>query len=273
MKKIILILLVFSATQLSSFAQEKQKEKKKAKKESKAKNETAQDKILLRNLLKKGESYEQTMENESKIQIMGMEIQMTQVITAKNVVTDVDAAGNLTQESTIEKFYMKQSNPMIGELEYDSENTSKQSPELAAQVGQIKGKKSILKITPTGQILEAPKEMSSTVGSSGQFPQQAVGVGDTWEISSTTNNPMLNKEITSNNQYKLIERTAGKAIIEINGKMVAEGKEIGSFSGKMTIEEATGITLESDILQKLNMQMQGMESQVEGKIKIKGKKI
>jgi hypothetical protein len=272
MKKIALILLV-TLISVGSFAQKKEKKEKKSKKELKAEAEAMKNKVLLRYKLKQGESYVQDMDNDIKFQIMGMDIPMVQRISTKNIVTNVDASGNLTQESTIEKFYMKQSNPMMGDVEYDSEDASKQSPDLAAQVGGMKGTKTTLKMTPTGKTLEAPKEAGIS-NSSNQFPEQPIGVGDTWELSSTSKNQMLgNKEVTSNNQYKLLERNAGKAIIEVNGKMIMESKEIGSIAGKMTIDEATGIVLESNLLQKMNIEVQGMEAQVESKIKLTGKKL
>lgn len=271
MKKIALILLI-SLIGVSSFAQKKQKEKKKSKKELKAEAEAMKNKVLLRYSLKKGESYEQNMENESKVQVMGMDVAVTQKISMKNLVTDVDASGNLNIETTNEKFYIKQSLPM-GEMEYDSEDASKQSPELTEQFGKVKGTKVTMKMSPTGKMLETDKNLNLP-NSSNQFPEQAVGVGDTWEMSSTSKNQMLgNKEMTSNNQYKLVERTGGKAIIEVTGKVVSEGKEIGTFSGKMTVEEATGIVLESNILQKMNTEIQGMEAQIEANIKLKGKKL
>lgn len=274
MKKIALVLLVVSLIGANSFAQKKEKKEKKSKKELKAEAEASKNKVLLRYNLKQGESYVQTMDNDMKIQIMGMEIPMLQKISTKNSVTNVDASGNLTQESTIEKFYMKQSNPMMGDMEYDSEDASKQSPELAEQLGKMKGTKTTMKMSPTGKVIEAPKEANGMSNSSNQYPEQPVGVGDTWELSSTSKNPMMgNKEVTSNNQYKLLERNGGKALVEVNGKIIMEGKEVGSISGKMTIEEATGIVLESNLIQKMNVEIQGMEAQVETNIKLMGKKL
>lgn len=270
MKKIVFILLV-SLIAVESFAQKKGKKQKKSQKELKA--EASKNKILLRYNLKQGESYEQIMENDMKMQIMGMDIPMLQKISTKNTVTDVDASGNLTQEVIIEKFYMKQSNPMAGgDLEYDSEDPQKQSPILAEQLGSMKGKKSSTKITPTGKILDAPKEAGMS-NSSNQYPEQAVGLGDTWELSSTSKNPMLGKEITSNSQYKLIERNAGKAIIEVNSKVISEGKEIGSISGKLTVDEQTGILLEGNMVQKMDTDIQGMEAKIETNIKLTGRKL
>lgn len=274
MKKIAFILFV-SFLAVDSFAQKKEKKEKKSKKELKAEAEAeaAKNKVLLRYNLKQGESYEQIMENDIKMQIMGMDIPMLQKISTKNTVTNLDASGNLTQEAIIEKFYLKQSNPMAGDLEYDSEDPQKQSPELAEQLGSMKGTKSSTKITPTGKVLDAPKEAGMS-NASNQYPEQAVGVGDTWELSSTSKNPMMgNKEITSQNQYKLIERSAGKATIEVNSKMVSEGKDIGSISGKIIIDEKTGIVLEGDMLQKMETEVQGMEAKIETKIKITGKKL
>ena len=291
MKKIAFILLI-SFLAVDSFAQKKekksekdtvlntlilkntiQKKEKKSKKELKAEAEAAKNKVLLRYNLKQGEGYEQIMENDMKMQIMGMDIPMLQKISTKNTITDVDASGNLTQEVIIDKFYLKQSNPMTGDLEYDSEDPKKQAPELAGQLGSMKGTKSSIKMTSTGKVLEAPKEADMS-NSSNQYPEQAVGVGDTWELSSISKNPMMgNKEITSQNQYKLIERSAGKATVEVNSKMVSEGKDIGSISGKIIIDEKTGIVLEGDMFQKMEMEVQGMESKVETKIKIIGKKL
>jgi len=270
MKKIALILLI-SFLAVGSFAQKKEKKSKKEKKTEMTSSNSG-EKVLLRYNLKQGESYEQTMENDIKMQIMGMEIPMIQRTSTKNVVTNVDASGNLTTESTIEKFYMKQSNPMMGDLEYDSEDPKKQSPELAQQVSSMKGTKTTTKMSATGKVLDAPKEAGLS-NSSNQYPEQAVGVGDTWEISTSSKNPMINKEITSRNQYKLLERANGKVIIEVNSKMTAEGKEVGTMSGKLTIDEKTGIVTEGNLIQNMNIEVQGMETKLDSTIKLTGKKL
>lgn len=273
MKKISFILLL-SLIAVATFAQKKSKKSNQEQK-TEVKSSASNDKVLLRYNLKQGESYEQTMENDIKMQIMGMEIPMIQMIqrtSTKNVVTNVDASGNLTTESTIEKFYMKQSNPMMGDLEYDSEDPKKQSPELAQQVSSMKGTKTTTKMSATGKVLDAPKEVGLS-NSSNQYPEQAVGVGDTWEISTSIKNPMINKEITSRNQYKLLERANGKVIIEVNGKMTAEGKEVGTMSGKLTIDEKTGIVTEGNLIQNMNIEVQGMETKLDSTIKLTGKKL
>lgn len=271
MKKIILILLI-SFVGLSTTAQKQEKKKKKDKKELKAGAETSKNKLLLRYNLKKGEGYEQVFENEVKMKIMDMEIPMTQKITTRSMIIEVDASGNFTRETTIEKFYMKQTNPIMGDLEYDSEDTNKQSPILAEQLGKMKGTKSTEKISPTGKE-ESTSKTIAVANTSSQYPEQPVAVGDTWESTITTQDPNLKKEFTSNNQYKLVERNAGKAIVEVNSKIVSDGKEVGTASGKMTIDEATGIVLESTLVQKMNMEVQGMQTQVETNIKLTGKKL
>lgn len=270
MKKIAFILLI-SLMVADAFAQKKAK---KSKKEAKNQTEVStNEKILLRYNLKQGEGYEQTMDNDTKTQIMGMDVPSLQKISTKTIVTQVDDAGNLTQETTIEKFYMKQSNPMMGDMEYDSEDPKKQEPALAAQLGSMKGTKTITKISPNGKMLENSKDVGN-IGTSNQYPEKAVGVGDTWEVSSSMKNPMLgNKEIINQSSYKLLQRNAGKAILELNGKITSEGKEIGSISGKITVDEKTGIVLESDLSQQMTIEIQGMEAKIDSKIKMTSKKL
>jgi len=268
MKKISFILLL-SLIAVATFAQKKSKKSKQEQK-TEVKSSASNDKVLFRYNLKKGETYEQAIESDMKMQMMGMNINMMQKMATKTTVSNVDASGNLTQETSVEKYYVKQETPM-GTMEYDSEDPSKQPTELAAELGKMKGKKTTTKMTSSGKILEAPQDANIT--NSAQFPEQAIGIGDTWETTVKNFNPALGKEITAQNKYKFLERNNGKAIFEINGKMFLDNKEVGTVTGKMTVDEKTGLTLDANLSQKMKMEVQGSEMQLEGTTKIAGKKL
>jgi len=126
-------------------------------------------------------------------------------------------------------------------------------------------------MTSSGKVLKAPQDANIT--NSAQFPEQAIGIGDTWETTVKNFNPALGKEITSQNKYKFLERNNGKAIFEVNGKMFLDNKEVGTVTGKMTVDEKTGITLDANFSQKMKIEVQGSEMQLEGTTKIAGKKL
>jgi Family of unknown function (DUF6263) len=271
MKKISFLLIALLAFSSVSYAQKKKKEKKK-----KNKTEVSKDngKVLLRYKLKKGDTFTQVVESNQKITItsMSMEMPMTQSYTFKNNVTDVDGTGNVTTEMTYERVYMKQSNPMTGaEMEFDSDDDKKQPTELS-MLKDMKGKKITSTAAPNGKITNISDEAAKQAmnGTSNEFPETPVGVGDTWErtVESKSQAGVLVVKST----YKVLERKDGMMTVDINSKVTQEGKEAGTQTGKMVIEESTGLVIENNVNQKLNISAQGMDVIVDGVTKVTTKK-
>ncbi|KOY84792.1 hypothetical protein AD998_00270 [bacterium 336/3] len=270
MKKISFLLVALLALSSMSYAQKEKKEKKKKKNKTEASN----GKVVLRYKLKKGDVFTQVMESNQKITIpsMSMEMPMAQSYTFKNNVTDVDATGNITTEMTYEKIYSKQANPMTGaEVEFDSDDEKKQPAELA-NLKEMKGKKVSTTTAPNGKITnvsdEAAKQAINSM--SNEFPETPLGVGDTWE--RTSENKSQVGVLVTKSTYKVVERKDGKMTVEVASTISQDGKEAGTQTGKMIIEENTGVILEANMTQKMSVSAQGMDVVVDGTSKITTKK-
>jgi|JI8StandDraft_2_1071088.scaffolds.fasta_scaffold02580_5 ribosomal protein L18 len=270
MKKISFLLVILLAFASVSYAQKKEKKKKKDKTEKGNLNK----KVVLRYKPKKGDVYTQILESNQKITItsMSMEMPMVQSYTFKNNVTDVDATGNVTTEMTYEKIYAKQSNPMTGaELEFDSEDEKKQSTELAS-LKDMKGKKVTTTTATNGKITNISEESAKQAlnSMSNEFPETPLGIGDTWE--KTSENKSQVGVLVTKSTYKVVERKDGLMIVEVSSVISQDGKDAGTQTGKMTLDENTGIVLESSLTQKLSVSTQGMDIVVDGTSKITTKK-
>jgi|JI8StandDraft_2_1071088.scaffolds.fasta_scaffold06428_8 hypothetical protein len=262
-KYIILILIGFIGVTFMSLAQQ-----------------TKKDKILLRYSLKKGEGLLQIIDNQNTIKVDETEIRTINQWTTKNIIIDIDTSGRIAWEAFFEKIYLKQTYD-TEIIEYDSEDKSKEIPESAKFLAILKGKKIKYNTLPTGKVLGvfgiqnqnngAYQSINNTVYN---FPEQPVGVGDTWSLSNTSKNPFLsNKEILSTIQYTFSSRKDGKATITFQGKKTSEGKEVGAFSGNMVIEEVSGIVLEGITFEKLDIIIEGYGAKMDVVNKISCKKI
>lgn len=237
---------------------------------NKAKTNDKTGKILLRQQLKKGDSYTQTVESTQKILIpsMSMEMPMESKFITNAFVSQVSPEGNITTETTYKKIYFKQSNPMTGDLIFDSEDSTKQDEPLS-NLKDLKTKKVTIVTAPNGKVLSNDDNFSKQSFSkvNNEFPDTPVAINDTWERTSEIENDQIGK-MESINTYKMIDRSNGIVSLEINGKFMMTGKEIGSQVGTIKIDEKTGLTLESSITQKLTMNTQGMDINIESNIKI-----
>ncbi|MCS6796857.1 MAG: DUF6263 family protein [Raineya sp.] len=266
MKRIFIFLLaiaVFANTE-AVFAQKKKKKRK-----NETENTASQgEKILLRYNLLKGSTYTQSIGMDMNIEVMGMQIPQKQDMSLKVVVTDVASNGNQNHEATYEKIYMKQTSPM-GEMEFDSENPAKQPAEFE-QIKQLKGSKFTMIISPRGKVLETKSDRkmteSPTQNNNIEYPENPVGVGDSW--TSETSAKTEAGEMKSKNSYKIISLSNGIAEVQINGKILIDNKEQGEISGTSKIDIKTGLTIESNLKQKLTMQTQGMDMKMDNAIKV-----
>ncbi|MCU0436830.1 MAG: DUF6263 family protein [Raineya sp.] len=271
MKKVSFLLVILLAFSSVSYAQKKEKKKKK---KDKTESLSSNKKIVLRYKPKKGDVFTQIMESNQKITItsMGMEIPMIQSYTFKNNVTDVDATGNVTIEMTYERIYLKRTDPMSGsETEFDSDDDKKQPTELAT-FKDMKGKKVTTTTAPNGKITnisdEAAKQAINSINN--EFPETPLGIGDTWE--RTSENKSQAGVLVVKSTYKVVERKDGLMTVEVNSTVSQDGKDAGTQSGKMTLDENTGIIMEASITQKLNISAQGADLTIDGTSKTTTKK-
>lgn len=265
MKRLFAFLLVFVvlANFNESFAQKKKKKNKET-----SENTTPQvSKVLLRYNLTKGNSYTQSISMDMNIETMGMQIPQKQNMSMKVIVTDVAANGNQSHEATYEKIYLKQSSPM-GDMEFDSENPSKQPAELE-QLKQLKGTKFTMVISPRGKIVEikGDSHQSPMQQNNVEYPENPVGVGDSWESEQVTKNTQLG-EMKVKSTYKVSSINNNIVEVQVSGKIFIDNKEQGEMSGTTKIDSKTGLALESNIKQKLTMQMQGMDMKMDSSINV-----
>ena len=226
----------------------------------------AQGKVLLRYKPQKGQTYIQNIENLQEVEAMGQLIPQGMGVTSKTTVLSVAANGDIELENVIEKFKSK-SISFTGMIDYDSEDPAKQNgPE---ELKAIKGKKTRMKQNSRGKVISTDdptmEQMMSSV--SNEYPEQPVGVGDTWTQSSKLASMMGEIEIVT--IYKVKARDKGIMEITISGVFKKDGKDIGMQEGFMKVEEASGLPLEMESKQNLNVSTMGQEAKVKGDVKMK----
>lgn len=266
MKRLFIVLLAFAV--LSNFNESFAQRKKKTNKETPENTAPQAGKLLLRYNLPKGATYIQSLDMDMNVETMGMQIPQKQSISMKVVVTDIASNGNQTHEVTYEKIYMKQSSPM-GDMEFDSDNPAKQPAELA-NLKEMKGSKFKMIISPRGKIIET--KMDEKLPETGtqqniEYPENPIAIGDSWTGETSNKNEQIG-EIKTKTTYKLISINSEIAELEVKGKIYIDNKEQGETNGTVKVNTKTGLPIESNIKQVMNMQMQGMEMKLDNFIKV-----
>jgi hypothetical protein len=227
----------------------------------------AQGKVLLRYKPAKGQSYTQSIENINEINAMGMTIPQEMSSTAKVTILSIAANGDIEQESAVEKFRMKTMG-MTGMIDYDSEDPAKQN--VPQELKAIKGKKTKVKMNNRAKVLStddpAMEQMMASIST--EYPEQAIGVGDTWTQRATVALP-VGGEMETITTYKVKARDKGLMEIALNSVIKIEGKDAGTAEGFMKVEEATGLPVEMQSKQDINMSAMGQETKLKGTVKMK----
>ncbi len=265
MKRLFIFLLTFVA--LSNFNESFAQKKKKKNKETAENTALQAGKILLRYNLPKGATYTQSLDMDMNIEVMGMQIPQKQTMSLKAIVTDIADNGNQTHEITYEKVYMKQSSP-IGDMEFDSDNPSKQPAELES-LKELKGSKFTMVISPRGKIIEIKTDKNLPQTSTQQnieYPESPIGIGESWTGETSDKNEQIG-EIKTKTTYKLTSINNEIAEFEAKGKIYIDNKEQGETNGTIKVNIKTGLTIESNIRQIMNIQTQGMEMKLNNTIK------
>ncbi len=277
------------------------------------------DKIQLAFHLEKGQSYKLVMTTDQEIvqQVPGrgeMKVQQTTSIGYTFAVTDVDDKGTATIDVTFGPVSMKVDTGM-GTFEYDSEDAPDEIPASAQNMAALVGKSFTMKLATDGETLEVTgvdelldellelidlpegpikqrmtEDVKKQFGEAGLkesmgnmigiFPDEPVGIGDSWAriVTITAGFPII-VETT----YTLAGRDDGVATIEIEatmkpnpdaepismGPMTMRYELEGTQEGTLKIDEATGWYVEGTMDQDLKGQlvMSGIPGQ-EGELPI-----
>ena len=209
-------------------------------------------------------------------------------------VEDVQADGTLVLKVTYNAMVFKQENPMQNQsIEYDSTDTSTAVSPMASMFDAIVGQSFTINMTPDGHVkeikgvdlllgriqekinelpegpmrdgMEIKLKMqygeealkANTENSFNMYPDNPIGIGDTWQRKTTMNQPF---PMVIDSIYTLKERKDGIAVIDVFA-MIQTNKEVGpmemgamkiqynmsgSVTGIMEIQESTGWVIRSN---------------------------
>lgn len=244
--------------------------------------------VSLKLHLQKGDTFASTVKMDQKINTaaMGMKMNIDQHIEVyqRLEVNEVNSDSSYTISLVTDRFYMKQSMPMMGvpiNVEYDTDK-----PEKAGAMGEamgqyfekMKGLSYDVVMDNHGKIIrnnmeEVYKKLgldsltkeggnnNSTGGNAEQYvsqlPDKPVKEGDSYVVELTQNSLV---PIGTKSTYTVKEITAEKVLLEVTSEFLP-GTEVkgvkmevkGSQTGTVEVDRKTGMTLRSEIKQKLDM--------------------
>ena len=211
---------------------------------------------------------------------MGMVSKVKVLFTMPMAVIEHDGSG-ARMSIRYEHIQMDMDAPMFGKVTYDSDDPSASSAMMGAMFDEVMGALLDAEITATYDELGKMVSMTgfdlSGLSSGGQgdpassamqglsysfapLPKKKVGVGDSWDTEMDIGGFMKAPttytvdRITDDNVYLKLDGT-------ITGSRTEEGAEItisGTQTGTTVIERATGMALESNIKQDLDMNVSQM---------------
>lgn len=246
------------------------------------------DPVELKLNLAQNDTFSCTVKMDQKVttSAMGMNMNIDQNIEMYQTLHVDDAAGDgtFTFTNTTDRFYMKQSMPMMGmpiNVEYDTDK-----PEKAGAMGEamgpyfekMKGLAYQVTMDSRGNVLKSNIEevyerlgldsLSKKGGSNGvsnnadqylsPLPEKPVRKGDSYTVESKVSGEI---PMSSKNTYTVKEITADKVTMEVKSEFLpgsSENSEYqvdvkGSQTGTVEIDRHTGMTLHSEITQDLKM--------------------
>ncbi|WP_456427442.1 DUF6263 family protein [Rhodocaloribacter sp.] len=261
------------------------------------------DKVTLRLHLKEGDSYRlyNLIDQDINQVVMGQEQAVKQQI-GMGYQYDVLSAGEgvYRVKATYYRVYFKQSGPM-GEILYDSENPPETLPMQAKGLAGLLGQSLTLTFDEMGHVqdVEGVDEMLADImkqfegvdpamkaqmeqGMRRQFgvdaiksqmettfaiyPEDPVGVGDTWTRDLTLNGGLLPMKISATYRLEAIEDGQAKLAVESNitgasdepmnmGGMEIELDLSGTQNGTVLMEVPTGMVVDSELEQRVSGDM------------------
>ncbi len=235
----------------------------------------AQKSIELKYNLNKGDKYLfiTDIDMDMTFEAMGNTTTMNQVmgIQMSSMVTGING-NDINQDFTFDKIAMNQK--IFGmEINYDSDDsstfTSGMGAQIAQQMNKIIGAAIKISMDKYGTINEMDissiTDNSDLVNSFGSgnmyavYPEHKIKVGESWEEDIK---PPKKSEMKVHVKYTLLKATRKQAEIMVEGTLSAneiEGNEInlsGTTSGKMIVDRATGMLIESTIDSEIEMDLE-----------------
>ncbi len=251
-------------------------------------NAMAQKKVNLKFQPPAGTSIDYSLNMNMETTTMGMTMPMEM---AMKMETNVDQS-SAEEVAVVSKIAaVKMAMDVMGQkMGYDSsmpDSTNAESQQLAAVLGNMIGKSFTSFFTPNGKVSKVEgmddlvpagsnMDLSQTTQQSfAFFPDYPVAVGDSWQSQDTSANNGISMLLKHN--WKLAALENGKATINVETDIEALGNNVvqiskleGKQNGSLIVEADTGITLKTDMVQDIKMEMNagGQTSEVAVKSKI-----
>ncbi|CAM1353608.1 MULTISPECIES: DUF6263 family protein [Tenacibaculum] len=215
----------------------------------------AQEKVLLRLNYEKGDSYVMDMkmsQNMGTVMSMNMNIEMKQ---------DIKSVSNseYTSEMKITKVVMnmiQQGMPMSYDSSKKAEDLDDTGKMMKSQMDPMLQAVITMKGNNLGKVLESKVEPNipgtsdlANQSSNVVYPENAVAVGDTWNMSKNS------KGMDFNFVYKVKSITSKTVLLDVTGKV--KGMALGDIIGTMTVDKKSGVPTESKI--DMTMKVQGQD--------------
>lgn len=246
--------------------------------------------------VKQGDTYDCEVKMDQKIStsLMGMNMNIDQQMEISQTlqVDGILENGNILLNNTMNRFFIKQSMPMMGmpiDIEFDTDKPEKAGA-MGESMGQyfskMKGMSYLLELDTTAKLIKSNmEEVMAKLGldslntqggnNSGgnnadqylvQLPSKALKKGDSYEI--ITDNP--GTPFGTKNTYTVKEIRADIVVFDLKSEFLTSGEqkdgvEVSDIKGEQTgtveIDRATGMTLKSEISQTIEMKVsaQGMK--------------
>lgn len=238
-----------------------------------------------------GENYRMTMDMELLMTAMGMETSMEMVIFFDMHINEV-VGDTIDITATYSRVKFEQQIPMIGTIEYDSEEDAGDPNEMAQAMSELFGtlvdREFKLKLNRRGEVLStsglkdmstAGSPMTETATSEAQItelvgnlmaylPDRPVREGDTWgrEMERSGQIPIIIES-----QYRVHRIRNNEVVLKMEGDILhnEESDEAaavqglsGNYSGTMTLNRNTGWTESASINQDIEMTITESETTI-----------
>ncbi len=234
-----------------------------------------QKSINLEYKLSQGDNYQFTtdIDMDMTFEAMGQTTTMNQLmgIQMTSIVTSIED-NDINQDFTFDKIAMNQK--IFGmEINYDSEDSSTfnsgMGAQIATEMNKIIGATIKISMDKYGTINElnissitSNSDLVNSFGSGNMYavyPKHKIKVGESWEEDI---NPPKSSEMKVHVKYTLVKATKKQVDIDIEGTISAneiEGNEInlsGTTTGKMIVDRATGMLIQSTIDSEIEMDLE-----------------
>lgn len=247
------------------------------------------DKISFALTPAKGLSFatEAKMTMKQAISFGGMDIDtdMNMTTVARVDVTDVGETGDVTMKTTTTRLHGLMSNPMMGEIAFDSDKPEADADNpMAAQITQaftaavgqeislVLAKDGTVKSGSGGAGEVSGAQVAELAGGIGTFPKNPVGVGDSW--TSDTTRDMQGMKLNVKMKFTLKAFDADTATIAQTGEMSMAGAGGGDdgnpmaaalarmkmksskLEGTLKVSRKDGMAISSDVDSVIDMSME-----------------